>query len=701
MSDKDTIRLIIADASANRAQELESLLRNAGHAARSEHVASGEAFAAALERGTWDLCICRNGESDYTAKDLLESIRKADLELPLIILEEGTDTESLTAGLALGAADVILDDEDQRLLLVFARELKNLSDRRKRLRAEQSLAESERRCQLLLDTSRAAIAYVHEGMHIYANHAYLELFGYDDMDDLMAVPLLDMVDEASQKELRSRMKNMESLEGQGSFQITGSTSAGSTVGGQATVSRAVYDGESCMQILIREENDGSDELQAKIEEISSQDLLTGLNNRAFFLKTLDATIEKNAKGGEPSAVYYLNLDEFAKLKSEFGLNNADIVLADVAAALRSAAPEGAVLSRFSDDVFTAIVHGLNKERALAIGEEFRRAIDDNLSDVDGRTAHVTASVGVVMIDDSSGAAENILQHMHRASNEVREGKKRGNGVCIFDAKAMEEKRRAKAIAGGGDDALLARIDRALEDNAFQLAFQPFISLRGDPEEHYEVFVRMLDESEKPIPPGEFMPLAANTGVGGKIDRWVILQAIKMLSVHRSKGHNTRLMFNLTANSVSDSSFLPWLSVAVKAARLPSDTVIFQLYEDDAITYLKQARDFTQGLKQLHCRASVSHFGRSDNPFGTLKHLSVDFVKIDGSYVQGIDRKEDKRAALGELINSLQSQGKLTIVPMVETAAVLASLWQAGANYIQGNYLQEPTTEMEYDFSTDE
>ena len=212
---------------------------------------------------------------------------------------------------------------------------------------------------------------------------------------------------------------------------------------------------------------------------------------------------------------------------------------------------------------------------------------------------------------------------------------------------------------------------------------------------------VCDEDDKPIAPGEFMPLAANTGVGGKIDRWVILQSIKMLSVHRSKGNDTRLMINLTPNSVSDTSFLPWLSVAIKAARLPSDAVIFQLYEDDAITYLKQARDFTNGLKELHCRASLSHFGRSDNPFGTLKHLNVDFVKIDGTYVHNIDRKDDKREALGELIGSLQAQGKLSIVPMVETAAVLASLWQAGANYIQGNYLQEPTSEMDYDFDTEE
>lgn len=702
MSAKDTIRLIIADASANRAQELESLLRNAGHAARSEHVESLDAFAAALARGPWDLCICRNCEADYSPQSIIDAIRKVELDLPVIVMEESTDPGCLTAGLALGATDVILDDEDQRLILVFERELKNLADRRLRMQSDLALAEIEKRCQLLLDTAGAAIAYVHEGMHIYANRAYLELFGYEDVDDLVAVPLLDMLDEASQKELRKRMKDPDAPESKGSFAIKAQTSGGSTVEAHAALFEAVYDGEPCMQILLRKEaGEPDDKLQAKIEEISSQDLLTGLYNRAYFLKALEGALGKSSKGGAAPAAYYLNLDKFGKLKSDFGINNADIVLTDIAAALRDTASENVVLSRFADDVFTALVPQLDRKQAEAVGEEFRRAIDENLSDVGGRTAHVTASIGVALVDGNASSPQDVLQQIHHASNEVREKRKDGNGVYFYDAKEMEEKRRAAAIAGGGDDALMARLDRALEQNAFQLVFQPVISLRGDPEEHYEVFVRMLDENDNPIPPGEFMPLAADTGVGGKIDRWVILQSIKMLSVHRSKGHNTRLMINLTPNSVGDASFLPWLSVAIKAARLPSDAVIFQLYEDDAITYLKQARDFTKGLKELHCRASLSHFGRSDNPFSTLKHLTVDFVKIDGSYVQGIDRKEDKRKALGELISSLQSQGKLSIVPMVETAAVLASLWQAGANYIQGNYLQEPATEMEYDFTTEE
>ena len=187
-------------------------------------------------------------------------------------------------------------------------------------------------------------------------------------------------------------------------------------------------------------------------------------------------------------------------------------------------------------------------------------------------------------------------------------------------------------------------------------------------------------------------------MASKIDRWVILQTIKHLSGHRSKGHKTNLFLNLTAETIQDKTFLPWLSVALKAARLPGDSLIFQINEADACTYLKLAKDFAKGLKQLHCKVSISHFGCALNPFNTLKHIDADYVKLDGSFTDEIQKDEDSREQVKEMITSLQAQGKLTIVPLVESASILSTLWQAGVNFIQGYYLQAPTTEMNYDFS---
>ena len=252
-----------------------------------------------------------------------------------------------------------------------------------------------------------------------------------------------------------------------------------------------------------------------------------------------------------------------------------------------------------------------------------------------------------------------------------------------------------------DKALLHQITEAIDKQRFALLFQPIISLRGDSDEHYEVFLRMTNADGQRIKPGKFLQTAIDNNVAGKIDRWVIPQSIKVLSQHRAKGHNTRVTINLTRNSVSDPEFLEWLSTAIKAARLPCDAVIFQITEKDAVTYLRQTQEFIEGLRAMHCRASLSRFGLIADPFETLGHLPVDMVKLDDKFIERVNADPDNANHMAETVKQLQEAGKLTVVPMAENAKILSTLWQAGVNYIQGHYLQEPSTEMDYDFSTEE
>src|SRR5690606_24227674 len=126
---------------------------------------------------------------------------------------------------------------------------------------------------------------------------------------------------------------------------------------------------------------------------------------------------------------------------------------------------------------------------------------------------------------------------------------------------------------------------------------------------------------------EFLPPGGPSEMAGKIDRWVVLQTIKHLSSHRSKGHDTRLFLNITAETIQDKTFVSWLSTALKAARLPGDSLIFQISETDAAAYLKQVKEFTRALAELHCKLSISHFGSALNPFNTLKHVAADYVKL--------------------------------------------------------------------------
>ena len=153
--------------------------------------------------------------------------------------------------------------------------------------------------------------------------------------------------------------------------------------------------------------------------------------------------------------------------------------------------------------------------------------------------------------------------------------------------------------------------------------------------------------------------------------------------------------------MTDDTFLPWVSVALKAARLPSDAIIFQIHENDATSYIKHAMKFSKGLAQLHCKTSINHFGCSLKPFNLLKHISPDYVKLDGSFTQELEKSTEKQDELKEMVKLLQTLGVQTAISGVEDPMVLSTLWEAGINFIQGFYISPPMENMDYDFASED
>lgn len=686
-NEKKTIRLLILEDSQNEAERLVSLFRNAGRATRVHRLTSSDDLAEALQQ-SWDLLICAPHSENLDPNEALGAIRRQAKDIPVIQLLEGNDLDDITEALALGAQDALPQGQDERLVLIANRELANLEERRARRRAEISLREIEKRCQLLLESSVDAIAYVHEGMHIYANRSYLQLFGYDDAEDLEGMPIIDLIAGCDQTSFKDFLKNYHNAETQDHLTCQGVKTDGLQFQARMELSPATYDGEPCIQVVIRTET-GNAELEERLREISSQDLVTGLYNRTHFLELMDSAAERAVTAGQPTSLAYLKIDQYTAQLTELGIAEVDMLFADVAHLLRGHFPAEAQLARFGDDVFSVLQPGVTPEQAEPLLAELLKKVESHLFEVNGRTVQITLSIGVAGLNEKTPKAQEVIDRAHRCADELSDG----NAIALYNP-AQE----LAAAANRGN--IVAMLRQALENNSFRLLFQPIISLRGDNQEHYEVLLRLLNPQGEEIPPAEFLNAAREAGLAEKVDRWVFLHSIKLLAEHRSKGHSTRLFVHLSLASLQDQTLLPWLSVALQAARLPADTLVFQIAEPDAINYLKQAKALTQGLAALHCRVALSQFGCAVNPFNTLKHLNVDFVKVDGSYAQDLSKAENQEA-LKTLLASLHSQAKLTIVPFVETASVLATLWQAGVNYIQGYYLQGPSQSMDYEFSADE
>jgi len=685
--DAHAIRLLILDDSQNNAERLVSILRNAGHATRAHRVSSLEDLQESLQQ-TWDLCLACPETSFMSAQEACLIISQSH-DVPFILLSEQDDLDTRSDALRSGMQDCVPGTADALLTMVVKRELTNLAARRQRRIAEQSLRETEKRCQLLLDSSVDAIAYVLDGMHIYANRSYIRLFGYDDADDLAAEPMVGLIAAKDQNNFKDFLRHYASRSEQSEMRCTAMDSDGKEFPIMLSFSPANYDGEPCTQVVIRAET-ASAEFEEKLKAMASHDLVTGLYNRSWFQEQLEGISEQAVRNSQPSTLVYISIDTFSALQADIGIGGSDLVLADLAQILRRAVPENTLLARFSDDACSALIEGKEPETVAAQLPALLKQIESNLFEANGRTVQITVSIGVSSISETNPEPTQAIERAHRLAEQVSQAG--GNAIKVFNP--LEE---LEHMANRGN--IIALIRHTLETNAFNLQFQPVISLRGDNSEHYEAFLRLLNNQGEEVPLVEFQSAALESGLAMDIDRWLIGRAVNLLAQHRSKGADTRLILNLSSASLQDPEIVKWISTLLKESRLPADALIFQFNDADANNYLKHAKVLAESLHSIHSRISLSHFGGALNPYTILKHLPVDYVKIDESFSRDLS-DADTVEQLKEMVATLHNQGKLTIVSCVNSAIMMPTLWQAGVNYIQGNYLQPPSDSMSYNFSSE-
>lgn len=692
MNANDTIRLLILNNSRAEAERLISMLHNAGRPSRAQHVENEETLVKLLEEQTWDLLIAHDQTTNVTPQTAIKHIRRLNKDVP-VILQNDDEILAVVEGMKLGAVDVVRLDDDQHLLMVMQREMNNREERQAKRLADRRFREAERRSQQLLDSSRDAIAYVQDGLYLYANQSFAELFGYTDKDDIDCMPIMDMVDENDQETLKTFLKDFtfKRLDAESTkLAFRGVKQDGTSTPISLEVSHVTYDEEPCIQFLARANRvDVNNEvLEQQIKQIKWQDVVTGLYNRQYMIDHLEKTID-NITEKDNLSLLYIDLDNFTeRAQSTLGVAAADMALSDLASLLREKNNTTDIIARFGDTAFTVFVPNIRADAAVARAKQLCKEIEDHIIDIDNKTLQLTASIGVSLINDNSTNANKVIEQALNAMEKVRTAG--GNNAQLFEPELTADERDQKNLA--------ADLQHALDNDRFRLLFQPIISLRGSEEEYYEVYLRMLNENNEEISPSRFIETASSIGASIKIDRWVILESIKMLSQHRAKGNKTKLILNLSKDSLCDESLVPWLGVAFKAAKLSSDAIVFQASEVDVTNHLNAAKAFAEGLQKLKTTLSISNFGCSLNPFNTLKHVPASIIKIDGSFTMDIQNNKESPETLIHLIEQLHGESKITIVPFVENASVLSTLWQAGAHYIQGHYLQEPTQNMSYDFN---
>jgi diguanylate cyclase (GGDEF)-like protein/PAS domain S-box-containing protein len=675
----ETVRLLVLHESQDNAEQIVNALKNSGTATRPHLVNDEESLIESLKTGSWDIFLAGEMTGSLGFDRVLGLVRKEDKDIPTIVLLNATDPELVLDALQQGAVDAVPYDAHLHMVQVIKRELANLYHRRAHRRAEVALRESEKRCELLLDNSRDAIAYVHDGMHIYTNKAYIELFCYESNEDLEGTPVIDLVakeDLNSFKEYLRAYSKGERISGDLHFH--GLTADGSKVDAMMQLSSASYDGEPCTQVVIRRDDGNAAVLAEKLREVVNQDALTGLPNRQGFEDNLAQAINKAHKDKSRFALYYMAIDNFSQISGSAGIAGSDLVIRELAKMLAEALP-GAALARFGDSSFAALVPDIDIEKAGKLADAAAKGVHDHLIGIPGgKTVQTSLSIGVTMIGETASDPADMFSRALSSAEKVKVGG--GNGVSVYNPAEN---------ASGSDSAMLELLVDALENSKFKLLFQPLTDVNGEGGSFFEVFLRLPLSDGKMMTPDDFMVVAQKHQLGAKLDRWVLLNAAKLLKEHAKVDPRARMLVNLTAESLADMTLPAWISKLSKAVNPKQQALIVQFAESDVVTYLKQAKDLSAALTQAGCPVSLSHYGCTLNPLNTLKHITVEYIKLDRSFTQDLSNEENL-GAMKKAATDLNGENKKIIVSFVENAQTLSKLWTLGVHYLQGYYLAPPS-----------
>jgi diguanylate cyclase (GGDEF)-like protein/PAS domain S-box-containing protein len=686
---EDTIKLLLVDDSAEDAEQLISLLRNAGIAVRPSRVTSEEELEDALERQVPDLILVDLDCRDLDVARVAALANRNGRDIALIGHGASLPADTIVEATRSGARALALRSRPQHIEMVVRREFEALAMRRSVRRLEAALRETERRCEALLDSSREPIAYVHEGMHVRANKAYLDMFGFDDFEDVEGMSILDLVapDDADDfKNLLRRLSRGEAPPER--LHLRAQRGDGSAFDAVMEFAQASYEGERCQQITFRQQS-ADPALAQEIDALRSRDLVTDLYNRQHTIMAVERACAAAAAGRGDQAMFLLEPDNFQHLLDTVGIGNTDLLLGDMANLLRRQLNEDDIPGRLSDHGLGVLLESRSGEAVRELAEKLRKAFEDRIFDVGKQSISLTVSIGGVLIGERNATAGVVLDQAQASLRSAQiEG---GNRIKLHDPSAQD-----KALAEQNRH-WLSLVEQALANDGFLLYYQPIISLHGAQGEFYEILLRMRGPNEE-ILPTYFLPTAERHGLMPAIDRWVIANAIRAVAEREQAGHKTTFFIKLTPQSLNDETVLPWIAQQLQRARQRGDALVFEMPESKVVTHLKPARAFLRGLEQLHCGFALEQFGSGLNSFQLLKHIPAHYLKIDRNYMADLPKNKENQERIKDICDQAHHAGKLTIAEFVEDAASMSILFSCGVNFVQGNFLQEPEKVMAHEFA---
>ena len=422
----------------------------------------------------------------------------------------------------------------------------------------------------------------------------------------------------------------------------------------------------------------------RITWAATHDALTGLVNRREFESRVEAALVSARNSDRQHVVCYLDLDQFKIVNDSCGHAAGDALLKQLAGVLQAKLRESDTLARLGGDEFGVLLQGCSLERARLIAADLLAAVRDHRLMWEGRAFAVGVSIGLVAVTVDTGGRAEIFAAADAACYSAKEQGR--NRVCVYLSNDADMAQRRNEMDWA------ARLTSAIEQDRFVLHYQPYLPLGGHSGagRHIEILLRLQDEQGRIVPPGSFLPAAERYNVMPDIDRWVIRTVFtRHHELAASLGAPLICAINLSGTTLNSEGILEFIREQALLHRMPKGSVCFEITETAAINNMRKATEFMRAVKELGFSFALDDFGVGTSSLAYLKTLPVDYLKIDGSFIQNIAVDPIDRA-MADTINRVgHIMGLQTVGECAESEAVINELRALGVDFAQGFGVQRP------------
>jgi|GEM_PF-3531280 len=415
---------------------------------------------------------------------------------------------------------------------------------------------------------------------------------------------------------------------------------------------------------------------------ASHDALTGLVNRREFEARLELALEDARHSDSQHVLCFMDLDRFKVVNDTCGHAAGDELLKQLATRMRASIREADTLGRLGGDEFGLLLENCHLPQARTVVENLLQMVGDYRLLWQDKIFAVGVSIGMVPIDAHNCDITELLSAADAACYLAKaEGR---NRLHIYEPDDLAISLQRSEMQ------CLQDIRQALDGEGFALYQQAIRPLAGSTEPpHAEVLLRLRRDNDSLAAPNAFLPTAERYHLMPQIDRWVLRHALAVLSQLRARGETLHLSINLSGQTLSDEQFPQFVTQTLHDSGVPPDWLCFEVTETTAIANFNRAVALIADLKGLGCRFALDDFGSGLSSFNYLKSLPLDYLKIDGAFVQDMDQNAVDRAMVAAINEIGHLMGIRTVAEFVTRETVFQTLQEVGVDYAQGYFIGQP------------